>query len=150
MVTTANKYQDPYIAYNFVVEVEGLQIGGFTEVTGLSSEIELESYQEGGVNDYTHKFPKQTTYPNLVLSRGLTNDDVLWQWYQEASQGRIKIKNGTITLRDSQGKEVMWWNFKQAYPVKWEGPQFNASSDEIAIERFELVHQGVFKVVTRN
>ncbi len=146
MVFSVNKYRDPYIAYNFVVEVEGLQIGGFTEVTGLSSEIELESYQEGGVNNYIHKFPKQTTYPNLVLSRGLTNDEALWQWYQEASQGRIKLKNGTITLRDSPGKEVMWWNFKQAYPVKWEGPQFNASSDNIAIERIELVHQGIVKL----
>lgn len=141
-----NKYRDPYIAYNFLVEIEGLQIGGFTEVTGLSSEIELESYQEGGVNDRTHKFPKQTIYPNLILSHGLTNDDELWRWYQAASQGVIKIKNGTITLRNSQGKEVMWWNFKQAYPVKWEGPQFNASSDEIAIERIELVHQGIFKL----
>ena len=145
MVTSVNKYQDPYRAYNFVVEIEGLQIGGFSEVTGLSSEIELESYQEGGVNDRTHKFPKQTTYPNMVLSHGLTDNEELWQWYQLASQGIIKIKNGTITLRDSQGKEVMWWNFKQAYPVKWEGPQFNASSDEIAIERIELVHQGIFK-----
>ena len=146
MIASVNKYRDPYIAYNFVVEVEGLQIGGFTEVTGLSSEIELEQYQEGGANDYIHKFPKKTTYPNLVLSRGLTNDDELWQWYQEASQGRIKTKNGTITLRDSQGKEVMWWNFKRAYPVKWEGPKFDASSNEIAIERIELVHQGIFKI----
>jgi phage tail-like protein len=137
---------DPYMAYNFAVEIGGVVVGGFSEVSGLSSEIELESYQEGGLNTFVHKFPKHTTYPNLVLSRGLINVDLFYIWYQATSEGLIQQLNGTILLLNSQQIPMLWWTFKKAYPVKWEGPQFNASSDEISVERIELVHQGISKL----
>ncbi len=141
---------DPYMAYSFVVEIEGLIIGGFTEVTGLESEIELESYQEGGVNGYIHQFPRRTRYPNLVLSHGLTDIDSLWRWYKAATAGNIQLKNGTIMLLNRQQIPMMWWNFKNAYPVKWVGPQFNASNTTaVAVERLELVHQGIDKPLDR-
>ncbi|MCP6760381.1 MAG: phage tail protein [Fischerella sp. CENA71] len=137
---------DPYMAYNFAVEIGGVVVGGFSEVSGLSSEIELEPYEEGGLNGYVHKFPKHTTYPNLILSRGLVNIDLFYIWYQATSQGLIQQLNGTILLLDDQQIPIMWWTFQNAYPVKWEGPQFKASSDEIAVERIELVHQGISKL----
>ena len=137
---------DPYMTYNFLIEIDGLVTGGFTEVSGLESEIELESYAEGGVNGYIHQFPTRIKYPNLVLSQGLTDSETLWNWYKAASTGKIELKNGTIILCDRLGESVVQWNFKQAYPVKWIGPQFNASnSTEVAIERVELVHQGIDK-----
>jgi len=136
---------DPFMGYNFAVEIGGVVVGGFSEVSGLSSDIELESYEEGGLNGFVHKFPKHTTYPNLVLSRGLVNIDLFYIWYQATSQGLIQQLNGTILLLNSQQIPVMWWTVKKAYPVKWEGPQFNASSDEVAVEKIELVHQGISK-----
>ena len=136
---------DPFMGYNFFVEFGGVVLGGFSEVSGLSSDIELESYEEGGLNGFVHQFPKHTTYPNLVLSRGLINID-LFRWYQATSKGSIQQLNGTIILLNSQQIPVMWWIFKNAYPVKWEGPQLNASSDEVAVEKIELVHQGISKL----
>ncbi len=135
--------QDPYLPYNFLVELDGLIKGGFMEVAGLESEIKLESYEEGGQNDYIHQFPIRTTSPNLVLSKGLTDIRVLWEWYEAVCQGNIQRRNGTIILRDHRGADVMWWNFKDAYPVKWSGPQFNSSATEVAVERIELVHRGI-------
>jgi phage tail-like protein len=137
---------DPYMAYNFAVEIGGVVVGGFSQVSGLSSEIELEPYEEGGLNGFVHKFPKHTTYPNLVLSRGLINIDLFYMWYLATSEGLIQQLNGTILLLNSQQIPVLWWTFKKAYPVKWEGPKFNASSDEIAVEQIELVHQGISKL----
>lgn len=137
---------DPYLTYNFLVEIGGLVTGGFTEISGLESEIELESYAEGGVNGYTHYFPKRTRYSNLVFSHGITDVDTLWLWYKAAAAGKVQLKNGTIILLNQQRLPVMWWNFKNAYPVKWSGPQFNANnSSQVAIERVELVHQGIDK-----
>ena len=49
----------PYLTFNFAVEIEGLLVGGFTEVSGLESEIEVEEYREGGVNGFVHKLPGQ-------------------------------------------------------------------------------------------
>lgn len=134
---------NPYMPYNFLVELDGLITGGFMEVAGLESEIKLESYEEGGQNDYIHQFPTRTTYPNLVLSKGLTEVWTLWNWFDEARQGFIRRRNGSIMLLDHQQVPVQWWNFKEAYPVKWTGPQFNSSSQEVAVERIELVHRGI-------
>ena len=137
---------DPFMSFNFAMEVGGVVIGGFSEVSGLGSEIKLESYEEGGLNGFVHQFPSRTTYPNLVLSRGLVNIDLFYLWYKATSEGIIQQMNGTIMLLNSQHIPVMWWTVKKAYPVKWEGPKLDAGSDEVSIERIELVHQGISKL----
>lgn len=137
---------DPYMTFNFVVEIEGLLVGGFSEVSGLESEIATEDYQEGGLNEYTHKLPGPVTYPNLVLTHGLTDVNALWDWYHDVTQGIVERKNGTIMLLDRQGMPAMWWDFRKAYPVKWVGPKFDAgSATDVAVEQVELVHQGLSK-----
>lgn len=136
---------DPYMGFNFAIEIEGLLVGGFTEVSGLESQIGVEDYQEGGVNGFVHKLPRQTTHSNLVLKHGLTDISSLWNWHYNATQGIIRRKNGTIMLLDRKQIPVMWWNFRNALPVRWTGPDFNAGSDEIAVESIELAHEGLTK-----
>ncbi len=137
---------DPYAAFNFLVEIEGLIIGGFTEVSGLQVETAVEEYQEGGQNEYVHKLPGPTKYPsNLILKRGLTDIDSFWRWHQKVITGRIERKNGTIYLLDRLRLPAMWWDFKQAYPVKWSGPDLKSDSNAVAVETIELVHRGISK-----
>lgn len=137
---------DPYAAFNFFVEIEGLIIGGFSEVNGLQVETVVEDYQEGGQNEYVHKLPGPARYPsNLVLKRGLTDIETFWSWHQDVIAGTIRRKNGTIYLLDGQGLPAMWWDFKQAYPVKWSGPDLKADSNAVAVETIELVHRGISK-----
>ena len=134
---------EPFPTYNFAVEIEGLLVGGFTEVTGLDSEIKVEDYREGGVNDFVHKLPGPTSYSNLQLKHGLTAISTLWNWYANTTRGVIQRKNGTIMLLDQHQLPVMWWNFRNALPVRWSGPTFDASSDEVGFESIELTHEGV-------
>lgn len=141
-----DKRTDPYLACNFLVEIEGLVVAGFSEVTGLQVEIEVEDYREGGLNEYIHKLAGPTRYPsNLVLKRGLVDAETLWKWQQEVSQGRIKRSNGSIVLLDSSGQAKWRWNFKDAYPVRWTGPELRAGTAEVALETLELVHHGLSK-----
>jgi|1186.fasta_scaffold04100_5 phage tail-like protein len=135
----------PYQTFNFAVEIEGLLVGGFTEVSGLESEVEVEEYREGGVNGFVHKLPVRTSHSNLVLSHGLTSLSALWNWYYDTTQGVIQRRNGTIMLLDPQQVPVMWWNFRNALPVRWTGPTFNAASDEVGVEALELAHEGLTK-----
>lgn len=136
---------DPYMGFNFAIEIEALLVGGFSEVSGLQSEIKMDEYQEGGVNDFIHHLPRQTSYANLVLKHGLTDISSLWNWYYNTTQGIVQRKNGTIMLLDRKQIPVMWWNFRNALPVKWSGPDLNAGSDEVAFESIELVHEGLTK-----
>ena len=136
----------PYAAFRFLVEIEGLVVAGFTDVSGLDMEIEVESYREGGLNAYVHVLPGAMRYPsNLVLRRGLTDADSFWRWYRDAARGRVVRRNGSIVLLDTAGDEVWRWNFVDAYPVRWLGPQLSAAALAVAVESVELAHRGITK-----
>ena len=136
----------PYLSFRFWVEIDSLVVGGFSEVSGLQSEIDLESYEEGGVNDYVHKFPKKAKLSNLVLKRGITDSDTLWKWYASVLSGKITLKLISIILADREGNEKLRWGILEAYPVKWSSLWIKADSNTIAIESLELVHNGIVKV----
>lgn len=141
--TAARKLWDPFHAFNFFVEVEGLLVASFTECSGLQVETEVQEYAEGGLNDYTHHFRGRTKYPPLILKKGLTLNNQLWRWHQGVIEGKVERKNGTIYLLDTTHVPVIWWNFKKAFPAKWTGPELRANSSDVAIESVELVHQGL-------
>ena len=134
---------NPLQVFNFHIEIEGLVTAGFSECSGLQAEIEAQSYLEGGVNGFEHQFWGRTKYPRLVLKRGLTQIDGLWNWYWEVTQGKVRRKNGTIYLQDGGHRPVFAWHFMQALPVKWTGPELRADSATVAFETVEVVHQGL-------
>ena len=136
---------DPYMSFNFLVEIDGLLVGGFRKVSGLDITIDVETYREGGRNDWAHKFPGAAMQSDLTLEHGLTDIDALWQWHHDVSQGRITRRNGTIYLLDRQRMPAMWWDFRRAYPIQWSGPQLDASSNEVAVESVTLAHEGIVK-----
>ena len=141
--TAARKLLDPFHVFNFFVEVEGLLVAGFSECSGLQVETEIQEYAEGGLNDYTHHFRGRTKYAPLILKRGLTLNNQLWRWHQGVIEGKFERKNGTIYLLDKTHVPITWWNFKKAFPSKWTGPELRATSNDVAIESVELIHQGL-------
>ncbi len=136
---------DPAMAHHFEVEIDGLLVGGFTEVSGLQAEIKTFPVPEGGQNDYEETRVAGVKHTRLVLKRGLTTADMLWLWHSDAIAGKITRRNGSIVLMTSNLLEMWRWNFKEAYPVKWTGPVFNAGQSAVAIESIELVHRGISK-----
>lgn len=144
MTETGNKVY-PYLSFRFRVEIEQLEIAQVSEVTGLQFETEIETYEEGGVNDYVHQLPKKTKYPRIILKRGITDLDEFWNWYQEVVSGTFARKNISVILMDVTGEDKWRWNFSQAYPVKWTGPELKAESNTVAFESIELVHNGMKK-----
>lgn len=134
---------DPYRNYRFTVEIDSLIVGGFSEVTGLERELQTEEYNEGGANRFTHTFPDRMTHPNLTLKRGLTDSDTFWSWIQQVKYGLVERKNGRVLLLDTQGREVWGWEFLEAYPVKWTGPELRADQGSVAFETVELTHKGL-------
>ena len=134
---------DPYQVFNFFVEIEGVLAGGFSECSGLQVETEVHDYAEGGQNDYVHRFRGRTKYPPLVLKHGLTMIDGLWRWHQDVISGDFERKNGTIYLLNRRRLPVLWWDFKEAFPTKWTGPELRANSGDVAFESIELAHRGL-------
>lgn len=135
--------QDPYQSFRFRVQIDGMDVAGFSDVTGLSMETEVETFKEGGNNSTEHMLPGVTKYPaRLVLKRGLS-DTELWKWYWDVSRGTIERKNVSIHLTRSSGDDEKMWTFGKACPVKWTGPDFKATTGDVAFEAVEFVHQGL-------
>lgn len=140
---------DPFGAYNFLVEIDGIVSGGFTSVQGLETTIATEDKPEGGVNGYTRRVLGVASSPNLVLVKGLIELDMMWTWFDQTRQGVIQRKNLTLMLLDNKRWPVVWWDFKLAIPVRWAGPQFDASqTGTVATETIELSHFGFSKPLT--
>lgn len=137
---------DPYKVFQFVVEINGVQIGGFSDVAGLEVRTEFDEYREGGVNDYVHKIAKETRYPNLTLKRGITDALEFWVWHQLVVNGVIERKTVSVVLLDSQRREKWRWIFREAYPVKWNGSDLSAAGNTVAVESVELAHHGMMKL----
>lgn len=138
------KRQDPFRGFRYLVEMEGLVSGGFLRVKGLSREVRVESYREGGVNEYEHKLASNVTHPNLVLERGLALDD-LWKWAQSAADGRVQRRNLWIRLQDEANDKAWAWEVEQAIPVKWAASDLDATSPQVVMETLELAHHGLRK-----
>jgi phage tail-like protein len=136
---------DPYKAFNFRVEIDGMT-AAFTEVSGLESEIEAIDYREGGEENRMRKLPGLRKFPNIVLKRGLTQDAELWNWHQQVADGNVHRRNGSVILLDDRGQEQVRWNFYNSWPCKYVGPTLNAKSNDVAIETLELVHEGLERV----
>ncbi len=137
------KRVDPYLSFNFLVEIEGLLVGGFSDVSGLQSEIEVHDYREGGVNDFIHRLAGPARYPsNLILKHGITDAETLWLWHRDVRHGIINRRNLTIMLNDATGRAVTTWHLEKAYPIRWVGPELKADANTVAVETLELVHCG--------
>jgi phage tail-like protein len=146
-VADARKTDPPFVG-RFVFEVEGRQIGAFTEVSGLAVTIEVEDVPEGGQNAYTHKLLGRMKWPNLVLKRGITDTNALFEWLMECSgegfakQNKVIGRSGKVSVLSAAGKAVRTWEFENAKPVRWSGPKLAASSRDLAVEELEVCHSG--------
>jgi phage tail-like protein len=134
---------DPYRAYNFKLEIAGLQAGAFTEVSGLGVKIEPIRFREGGAPQSVRHIPGPVEYTPVTLSYGLTKSLDLWNWLMQTVAGQIDRRDASIIQLDSAGVEMMRWNLYEAWPSEWKGAPLDAMSDEIAIESLTLVYDRV-------
>jgi len=142
-------YEERVTAATFLFEVDGKKIGEFMEVSGLEVEVGVESIEEGGENGFVHKLPGRMTWPNITLKRGVTQTDNLFEWLnkssgeQFASSGnKLTRSTAAITLMGPGKKRLRAWEFGDAFPVKWRGPEFSASANDPAAETLEITHHG--------
>ena len=137
---------DPYFGFRFRIAIEGIIEGGFAEFSGLQATTQVEKLIEGGVNTYVHQFPKETTFENLVLKKGLADSNILWQWHRDVIINNFKRRDIQIfLLKDTSDPSIpaaQQWSFRKAYPVKWTGPEFKTESNTVAFETLELAHHG--------
>lgn len=134
----------PLSVFHFQVEWGGTRIG-FTEVSGLTIELQSIDYREGSSLEYhVTKTPGIPQFSNIVLKRGAFRaDNEFFQWLNTVRMNKIERRDLTISLLNEEHEPVMVWKVKEAWPCKVEGPTLNSTGNEVAIETIELCHEGL-------
>jgi phage tail-like protein len=142
-MATADR-RDPYRSFNFQLEIDGVPLGAFSEVSGLTAEGDAVDYREGtDVQQNVRKLPALRKYSNITLKRGYTQDKSLWRWYGNIVNGQPDRRDVTIVLLNEARQPVLRWHAESAWINKIEGPSLKAAANEIAMESVELVHEGL-------
>jgi phage tail-like protein len=135
---------DPFRGFNFRVEIDGVTVGSFSEVGGLSSDGDAVEYRNGDdVRLSVRKLPGLRKFANITLKRGYTTNDELWKWRANIVAGKPDRRHGAIILMDEERKDVLAWEFEDGWLHKIDGPVLNAKGNEVAIEAVEIVVESV-------
>ncbi|MBV7530814.1 phage tail protein [Chitinophaga sp. sic0106] len=135
----------PLPVFHFSVSWGGDNIG-FSEVSGLSQELQAIDYRDGLMSGTTLplKRPGLKKAGNITLKRGLTTaNNEFYLWLNNNGQPNVERRDLVISLLNDEGNPVFVWTVLQAWPVKIDGPGLKATGNEIAIESIDLAHEGV-------
>ncbi len=124
--------------YNFKVEIEGMVQGAFKNVEGLDSKTEIITFQDGE-DLIERKRPGRTTYSDITLKRGYVSSTYLWDWRKAVMDGKTLRKSGSIILLNDHGKEIMRYNFFNAWPSEWKGFTLDGAGKGVAVEELKFV-----------
>lgn len=135
----------PIPVFHFKVSWNNVDVG-FSDVSGLTQEIQPIEYRDGLMSASTLplKRPGLRKANNISLKRGIVeHNNELFTWFNNNGAPNVERRDLTITLLNDEGTPVMVWTVSQAWPIKCEGPALKATGNEIAIESLELAHEGV-------
>ena len=133
----------PHGRFRYKVEIDGLDAGGFSEVSGFDLSIDVMEYREGDGVQTPMKMPGLRRYSNIILKQGLADSMVLYDWITTGVDGAVERKTITITLLDEEESPAASWQVINAWPMRYTAPDFDANASEVAIESLEIAHEGM-------
>jgi phage tail-like protein len=147
----ATERNNPYGAFNYLVSLGDKNndqeevFGGFSDVSGLGSEVSYSEYRNGNEKFNTaRKIPNTHKVDDVTLKRGLCGSLKLYAWQKSVADGAYAPTTVTITLLDEARQPIATWVLRNAQPKKWTGPTLAAKGGgEVAMEELSLVHEGI-------
>jgi phage tail-like protein len=148
-VQKSTQRKDPFGNYRFRIEISGVAQANFSEVIFPESISEVIEHRDG--TDPVNSPRKQAgllTNGNLILKWGLTASMELYNWRKLVEQGKLSSARRplSVVLMDEEFTEAARWDFANAWPSKYKGPDLNAQGNDIAIETLEIVFESMQRV----
>jgi len=136
----------PYLGYNFVVALTSgggtTPVGGFSDVSGLNTEITVAEYRAGNFNEnHSHKYPSVYKTGDVTLKRGVVRSNDIHDWVEAVRTTGVAGKQDSvvITLLDENRTAVATWTLRSVMPLKWTGPTLAAKGGaDVAMEELVL------------
>ncbi len=139
---------DPLRNFRFRLEIDGLQIAGFSEVHIGASKTDVIEYREGTDPPHTRKLPGRTHYGDVTLKAGVTRSLELFNWRKQVVTGETPAarKRVVILVQDEDGSDLARWTVSEAWPSQYQPGDLNAKGNEVLIELLELANEGIERV----
>jgi len=136
----------PYGAFNFVVDLGDGPAGGFSDVSGLVTEITVAEYRNGNEpENHVRKVPGVHKVGDVTLKRGLIGSADLFNWIKQTRTEGVKAKRTvTISLFDEgRNGPVTTWLLRGVVPLKFTGPTLaGKGGGDVAMEELVLSCEG--------
>ena len=130
----------PYNAFNFTVDFGNGDIdGGFSEVSGLGTEITVAEYRNGSdARNVVTKIPGMFKVADVTLKRGVVNSKAVFEMFKNLQDGKVDTAKQTITvtlMNETGASAVQKWILIDAFPIKYTGPSLSAKGGgDVAME----------------
>jgi phage tail-like protein len=137
--------QDPLRNFRFRVEIDSLQVAGFSEVRIGATTTDVIEYREGNEPAYVRKLTGLHKFGNVTLKRGVTGSLELYNWHRQILMGQTAgaRRSVVIVVADEAGADQARFTVRNAWPVKYESSDLNAQGTEVLIETLELANEGI-------
>ncbi|MCU7375493.1 phage tail protein [Paucibacter sp. O1-1] len=136
----------PYGAFNFQVDLGNGVAGGFSDVSGLVTEMTVAEYRNGNeAENHVRKIPGVHKVGDVTLKRGLIGSADLFQWIKQARTEGYKAKRTVVIHLQDEARDgpVATWRLQGAVPLKYTGPTLaGKGGGDVAMEELVLSCEG--------
>jgi len=148
-IPTATAF-DSLVAQRFKIEIGGVSIASFQEVSGITSEIEVVELKANDAlgKPILKKMIGATKPPTITLKRAADASMDLWLWHKAALDGALvgARKDGSIAQYDFAGGEVARYNFSRAWISKFEATGMKAGDNTPSVESVTIVCEHIERI----
>ena len=139
----------PLTASRFSLTVDGVEIASFSELQGISTQVDVVDFVESTADGIViKKVAGNRKPPQVVLKRGKNASMELWAWHEAVMYGKMDLarKSCSLVMYDVDGKPVARYYMENAWPAKLEVGGMRAGSSEVLTESVTIVCEHLQRV----
>lgn len=124
----------PLSASRFRVEFDGLLLTSVSRVVLPCEQLRTVLHGTGD-DDPPRTITAGLVAPqHFVVSRGVTTDTELWDWWRDARDGAGTARSAAVVVLDASGSEQVRWNLSACDPVGYWVSPLDAKGTEVLTE----------------
>lgn len=128
-------------ASQYQLSIDGvIATGSIKSVKGIEAEVAVIPYKDG--DKLGKQYRPGSLNPGVIeITRGSIDDPSFYNWFQETAKGTTKRCTVAIMQYGRDGQLKRTYNFYEAWPKKYKGPDLDAEQDTYATETIWVVFE---------
>ena len=135
----------PYGAFNFTVSFDGGEtFGGFSDVSGIGTEITVAEYRNGNERENSvRKITGLNKSTDVTMKRGVIGSLALYNWLNQIRNGdQNALRNIVVQLQNEDHTSVVQtWKLLRARIIKHTSGPLNAKGTDVAMEELVVAYE---------